>query len=169
MERIGESLAASPSAATVATMDAVRRLVRALRAATVESEAAQQVSAAQLFVLRLIGEHGVPTIGELSERTATVQSSVSEVVTRLVARGLVARVPSTSDRRRVALTLTAAGRKLVAAAPETVQERLIDAFMTLPGETQRVLAESLTAWVDAAGLSHVAATMFFEPGGDGSA
>lgn len=144
-------------------MDAVRRIVRSLRSAEGESESALGISAAQLFVLREVEKGGSPTVGELARRTATAQSSVSEVVTRLATRGLLQRRPSTEDRRRTEVTLTEQGRALLSRAPETVQERMISAFRRLPPARQRLLAEGMSEWVAAAGLAGVTPTMFFEP------
>ncbi len=47
---------------------------------------------------------------ELAEKTLIARSSCTRVVDRLVARGLVTRAPSTSDRRSVTVTLTKEGR-----------------------------------------------------------
>ncbi|HSQ32803.1 MAG TPA: MarR family transcriptional regulator [Gemmatimonadaceae bacterium] len=144
-------------------MDAVRRIVRALRTAHVESRAIRGASMAQLFVLREIDKAGVITIGELAARTATAQSSVSAVVARLASRGLIVRGTSPEDRRRAAISLSEDGRGALASAPETVQERLIAAFRQLPVDRQRTIADGMDEWIAAAGFGHVAATMFFEP------
>ena len=144
-------------------MDAMRRIVRALRTAHVESRAIRGASMAQLFVLREIDKAGIITIGELAARTATAQSSVSAVVARLASRGLIVRGTSTEDRRRAAIILSDDGRAALASAPETIQERLLVAFRQLPVERQRTIADGMDEWIAAAGLGHVAATMFFEP------
>lgn len=153
---------ASTEPAAVA-MDAIRRIVRALRTAHIESRAIRGASMAQLFVLREVAKTDAITIGELAERTATAQSSVSAVVARLHSRGLIIRGTSSADRRRAAITLSDDGRAALASAPETIQERLLTAFRLLPDERQRVLADAMDAWISAAGLGHVAPTMFFEP------
>ena len=147
-------------------MDAIRRIVRALRTADGQSEAVLGLTTAQLFVMREIEKAGRPTIGELAKRTATAQSSVSEVVARLVARGLLAREKSTEDRRRAEISLTEEGTRLLSSAAETVQERMLAAFRTLPPARQREIAQGLGAWITAAGLGAVAPTMFFEPTGE---
>ena len=144
-------------------MDAIRRIVRALRTAQAESRAIRGASMAQLFVLREVDKAGVITIGELAERTATAQSSVSAVVARLSSRGLIVRGTSTDDRRRAAITLSDDGRTALASAPETIQERLLAAFRRFPPDRQRVIAEGMDEWISAAGLGLVAPAMFFEP------
>ena len=144
-------------------MNSLRRVVRGLRLADAESEAALGVTTAQLFVLREIDRSRVLTVSELSQRTATTQSSVSEVVARLDARGLIARTRSNTDRRRAEISLSEAGRALLARAPETVQERLLSALERLSPCRRRQAAQGLRAWIYEAGLADVAATMFFEP------
>jgi DNA-binding MarR family transcriptional regulator len=148
-------------------MDALRRIVRALRAADRDSEAALGLPTAQLFVLREVEKAGMLTVSELARRTATAQSSVSEVLKRLLGRELVTRTQSVVDRRRAEIALSARGRELLARAPETVQERLLGAFRRLPRAQQREAADAMCAWVAEAGLADVTPTMFFEPPADG--
>ena len=144
-------------------MDGLRRIVHALHLGTSASERTVGLSSAQLFVLRQLHAVSEQSLGDLARRTRTTQSSVSEVVARLVRRGLVAREPSLRDRRRAVLTLTAAGAVLVATAPETVQDRLVAGFGRLDPDTQRALAEAIEAWLAASGLADVRPKFFFEP------
>lgn len=144
-------------------MNALRRVVRSLRSADADSEGVLGISAAQLFVLRELEKAGTLTVGELAERTATAQSSVSEVVARLGANGLVERGRDDHDRRRAAISLSDAGRDLLGRAPETVQERLLGGFQRLHPAMQLRLADALSEWVSASGLREVTPTMFFEP------
>ncbi|HEU4563830.1 MAG TPA: MarR family transcriptional regulator, partial [Gemmatimonadaceae bacterium] len=144
-------------------MDGLRRIVRALRATEGMAERELGLSAAQLFVLRQLADGGRLSMTELARRTATAQSSVSEVAARLVARGLVSRAPSRTDRRRVELALTEEGWELLRHAPQAAQEHLLAGFRHLPVERQRTLADGLRAWLEAAGYGDLAATMFFEP------
>jgi DNA-binding MarR family transcriptional regulator len=144
-------------------MDGLRRLVHALHAGTRASERAVGLSSAQLFVLRHLQGDPEQSLGDLARRARTTPSSVSEVVARLVKRGLVARNASATDRRRAVFTLMPAGRALLATAPETVQERLVAGFGRLPPTMQRAVAESVERWLAASGLAAVAPTFFFEP------
>ena len=148
---------------TLRTMDALRRIIRALRTATHGSETELGVSAAQLFVLRQLLASPAQSLGELAEGTRTSQSSVSEVVTRLVGRKLVSRQPAAADRRRVELSLTNEGRAVAERAGRTIQERLIASLEGLDDAQRRSLADGMDAWLVAAGLSDLPPTMFFEP------
>jgi DNA-binding MarR family transcriptional regulator len=146
-------------------MDSIRRLVQALRSLGLRSERDFGVTAAQLFVLRRIAADPGLSLAELARQTLTRESSVSEVVARLVAGGFVERRHAVDDRRRLELRLAPAGERIVAVAPETVQERLVDAFRALPDDARRALSRGLSAWLVAAGLDHLPASMFFEPSG----
>jgi DNA-binding MarR family transcriptional regulator/nitroimidazol reductase NimA-like FMN-containing flavoprotein (pyridoxamine 5'-phosphate oxidase superfamily) len=151
------------SAHVADAMNAIRQIVRALRASQDSTVTTMGLSAAQLFVLREIAKATAPTVTELARRTATAQSSVSEVLTRLEARGLVTRQRMPSDRRRSAIALTAKARDVLGRAPETVQERMLAAFGRLSADQRQSLADGLVRWNVEAGLDAVAATMFFEP------
>lgn len=147
---------------TVRVMDALRRLVRELSASARATQRAG-ISGAQLYVMREIAAHPRLSIGELAARTHARQSTVSEVVARLVGADLVARQSSETDARQAALTLTARGRRAIAGAGRTAQERLADALGTLRAADREALAGALEAWLAAAGLADAPATMFMEP------
>ena len=146
----------------VRAMDALRRIVQVLRASALRVEHDVGISGAQLFVLSSIGAEPGQSIGDISERTATRQSTVSEVVARLVALRLVTRARSRDDGRRVVLTVTARGAEVLARSPTTPQADLIDAFEELPATTRRALASGLARWSAAAGLGEAPPAMLFE-------
>jgi DNA-binding MarR family transcriptional regulator len=146
-------------------LDAIRRIVRVLRESSRVSERAVGLSAAQLFVLQRLAGATTLSVNELAARTLTHQSSVSVVVSRLVARGLVARRASAADGRRVEVGLTTAGRELLRRSPAgPAQDRLIAGLQLMGAAPRRRLAASLRALVDAMALSDEQPTMFFERG-----
>jgi len=148
--------------ATRRVMDALRRIVRGLSASARVLPGGSSVSGAQLFVLRQIDAVPGLSIGELAARTLAGQSTVSEVVARLVERRLVARRASATDARQSRLTLTASGRRAIAAVAHTTQERLAGALAELRLEEREMLATALEAWVAAAHLADEAPSMFLE-------
>jgi DNA-binding MarR family transcriptional regulator len=143
-------------------MDALRRIVRGLSASARVLPGGSSVSGAQLFVLRQIDAAPGLSIGELAARTLAGQSTVSEVVARLVERRLVVRRASALDARQSELTLTANGRRAIIDVEPTTQERLAGALSELPPVERENLARALDAWVSAAGLAGEAPTMFLE-------
>lgn len=143
-------------------VEALRKLVRLLRDSAHLVEKRTGVTGAQLFVLRVLAEHPGLSINELARRTMTHQSSVSVVVSRLVARGLVARVPAPDDRRRLIVSLTPRGRLVHRGAPAAAQELIVEAVRGLAPGHHRGLADGLRALTDALGASGGRASMFFE-------
>ncbi|HVZ78930.1 MAG TPA: MarR family transcriptional regulator [Gemmatimonadaceae bacterium] len=143
-------------------MNAVRHIVRALRVSSRMIETRMGISGAQLFVLQQLREKPAESLNELADRTATHQSSVSVVVRRLVERGLVARTTATADRRRVELSLTDAGRRLLAGAPVTVQEKMLEGAESLSAAERRQMADLLSRWVRASGLEDGEPPLLFD-------
>jgi DNA-binding MarR family transcriptional regulator len=123
-------------------LDSVRRLVQTLRTSGRAAEERVGVTGAQLYILRQLAAADRPlSVNELAERTLTHQSSVSVVVQRLGNRGLVRRVRSAQDARRMELSLSPAAHGLLRKAPEAAQERLIAALALMPARRRRELAE----------------------------
>jgi MarR family transcriptional regulator, organic hydroperoxide resistance regulator len=82
----------------------------------------------QAEVLRILGDHEPLTLSGLGALLVCESgTNPSRLVDRLVEAGLVARVNSLDDRRRVELTLTPAGREREVAV-RSVEERLYDAI-----------------------------------------
>jgi DNA-binding MarR family transcriptional regulator len=143
-------------------LDDLRRIVAVLRTS---SRAAQQrlgVTGAQLFVLRALAEAPSQSLNQLAVRTRTHQSTVSVVVKRLVARGLVSRATRAGDARSVELTATRKGRSLLGKAPHAAQERLIRAIEGMPAARRERLAACLHDLTFALHLHDEQPAMFFE-------
>jgi MarR family transcriptional regulator, lower aerobic nicotinate degradation pathway regulator len=153
------------SADTVVVIDSLRRIVRALRESSRAAEETLGVSGAQLFALQALARAPNLSLSELAARTLTHQSTVSAVVKRLVAQGLVRRRTSASDGRRIELTVTRRGAALLERAPHAAQERLIAGINRLPVRERRVLASALERLVASMAATGGDATMFFEDGG----
>jgi len=143
-------------------LNALRRMVRALRSAAETVERGLRVSAAQLFVLSELSQVPDQSVKDLAAVTMTTHSTVSQVVGQLIAKGLVTRTADTSDRRRSVLRLTRKGTDLVRQAPRAIQEDLIDGFATLRQSERRGLTIGLEKWLTASGLGAVRSTMLFE-------
>ena len=120
------------------------------------------MSLAQLFVLHCLAEKSADSLNELADRTATHQSSVSVVVTRLMQKGYVSRMPSAVDRRRVLLEITPVGREVLSSAPTTIQMRLIASLRDMPPDDAATLAALMRRWISGAGIDTNVAPMLGE-------
>jgi len=143
-------------------LDSIRRIVQVLRKTAQTAEKKVGLSAAQLFVVRKLAETQMLSVGELAQRTATSQSSVSEVVQRLVTSGLVSRQRSARDARSVELTLTEAGRELAARSPAAVQDTVLEALNRMNPNDRKQLSRLLGILMDEVGIAHISPTMLFE-------
>lgn len=145
-------------------LDAIRDLIHALRDFSLDAEQSSRISGAQIFALQMIARKGPLSVNELAAATLTHQSSVSVVARKLVDQKLAMRRPSSADRRRVELTVTARGRALLAKAPAPAQDRLIDAILAFPEAQRTVLSRLLAELTTRMGASTSAPPMFFERG-----
>ncbi len=144
----------------------IRRLERGLRLAAGDAERATGLSAAQLFSLEKLAEMPAASITVLAARTHTDRSSVSAVVDRLVAAGLVSRNASASDRRRSETRITRKGKAVLARAPKSPTAALLRALGQLPEAKVRQLANGLSALNEQLGYTETA-MLFDDEDGDG--
>jgi DNA-binding MarR family transcriptional regulator len=135
-----------PDRATArAILDGVRRLERGLRLAARHVERVTGVSGAQLFVLQHLSEARATSLNELAGRTLTDRSSVSTVVDRLVAMGLVRRAVSPRDRRQFEMRITPKGLRTLRKAPPAPTDILIAGIRRLPRTRAAALGRTLAA------------------------
>lgn len=104
------------------------------------------LTVAQLFALRVIATSPSPlSLRDVAEHTHTDMSSVSVVVSRLVAFRLVTRQRDERDRRRISLTITPRGLAELRRAPRTPDEEILQAINALSDSQVRQLADALGA------------------------
>lgn len=150
---------------TARILVAMRRLVRFLRLENGSRNG--KLSTAQLFVLVQLGREPQLSIRDLAERTMTDPSSVSVVVSKLCDQSLIRRDQDPQDKRRALLSLTPAGKRLVARVPDLPQVRIADGLARLAGPQRKQVAEALELLVSAIGADELAPRMFLAGGGEG--
>lgn len=144
-------------------LDAIRRIVRALRTFSKSTERDFGLSTAQIYVLQKLTASSHPlSVNELAEATLTHQSSVSVVVSKLVERKLIARTVDQNDSRSVKLSITEQGQYLLSKSPTSIQERLTNALAKMTPKEREGLVEGLKALVNKAGMKDDDAPMLME-------
>ena len=143
-------------------LNGIRLIFQDLREASRAAEARFGLSGAQLFVLQTLAATAGMSVNELAARTFTHQSSVSGVVKKLVRRKLVRARRSRRDARRLELSLTPAGARVVRRAPDAAQARLIAGLNGLPDAERKRLARGVRRLVRAMGMEGREAAMFLE-------
>ncbi len=109
--------------APVEVFSRVGRLARLLDKARREAFSAHRIETWEFDVLAALRRAGRPyqlTPGALLRQTLVTSGTMTNRVDRLAQRGFVARSPDPRDRRGVLVTLTAAGKKAVDGAFESL-------------------------------------------------
>ena len=161
MARVGRRETAAAGQLT-SVLDSLRRVVRAFRAMAQVAQEVLGISGAQHFVLQRLADAPALSLNDLAARTMTHKSSVSVVVKRLVDRGLVRRRRSPADGRSIVLTLTPAGRRAIARAPESAQKRMIAALSRFPRRDLAAFATLFQRFTEELGVGTLEPTMLFE-------
>ena len=115
--------------------DVLVSLRRILRATSIHSRKLGRsvgITAPQLMVLRSVHEQNVLTASEIARAVSLSQATITTILTSLEKRELLKRERSSVDRRRVQVTLTDAGREVLAQAPKPLQESFARSFEALP-------------------------------------
>jgi DNA-binding MarR family transcriptional regulator len=102
--------------ADYAALAAFRYELRRFLAFSEQAAAAQGVPAQQHQALLTVAGHtraGAPTVGLIAEQLLITPSSAVELVSRMVAGGLLIKTPGVEDRRRAELQLTPLARDLL--------------------------------------------------------
>lgn len=97
----------------------------------------------QLTVLKLLDGLGDLSLSALSDRIRRNNSTVTGIVDRMVAAGLVVRERSDSDRRVVHIRLTAEGRRLARETPVRPMAVFQEAIAALPRTDRDALLRAL--------------------------
>lgn len=111
---------------------AVARLHQRLFAGITERVAPYGLTTLQFTTLSVLSRHGAPlSTSQLARRAFMTPQSMSEVIHALERKGLIQRSPHPNHRRTLPATLTAKGRRVLAACDEAVSEfedAMLDGF-----------------------------------------
>lgn len=122
---------------------ALRRILRATELYARDLAQAAGLTPAQLRVLQIVNGRDSATPKTLAREMGVSQATVTSLVDKLVARGLVTRVASTVDRRQTDVVITPEGHRTMTEAPDALQQRYVRAFERLEDWEQAQLVSSL--------------------------
>lgn len=108
------------------------------------------ITVPQLRTLVLVGSQGPLTVTAVAEALGVNASNASRTCERLVAAGLLDRRAAEDDRRRVALTLTPAGEKVVEEVMHRRREELAAVVHRMAPDDQSALARTVGRFAAAA-------------------
>lgn len=101
------------------------------------------VTGSQLWILQEVARTPDIGVSELADRLSIHQSTCSQLVEKLVTRGLVRKERSKKDQRRVGMCLTEQATKILRIAPGPAEGILPEALQALPESALLALDNSL--------------------------
>jgi DNA-binding MarR family transcriptional regulator len=143
------------------SIDAFRRILRALRVAARKTELATGLSAAQVFVLAAVGKAPGCSLNDIAAATMTDRTSVAAIVDRLVKGKYVTRAQAKDDRRRASVAATPRGQRALSASAPPPTAILVDGLRALPASDRATLARCLTLLSERMGVADRPAGMLF--------
>ncbi len=141
----------------------LRRIIRATQMSSKELARVAGLTTSQLVVLDLLKSHAAMTPGQIARAMNLTQATVTVLLDRLQARGLIERQRGNRDRRTVQVQLTASGEQRLEHAPQSLQQRFLEGFSRLQAWEKTYILSALqrlthlmdTAALDAAPLLEV--------------
>jgi DNA-binding MarR family transcriptional regulator len=131
------------------TLQDLRTVVGSARRHDSQIRRATGIAGSQLWALAEVSLAAGITVNVLARRLALHQTTASNLVNALVARGLVRRSRDRRDQRVVHLRVTASGTRLLARAPGPHSGPLVDALRRLAVGDLDALARSLATLLGA--------------------
>lgn len=137
-----------PAGETLQFMQRVWELVHALDVRSKRMAQTIGVTGPQRLVIRMIGQKPSQTASEISQMLGKHPSTLTGVLARLEARGLIEREIDQDDRRRARFTLTAAGKAVDRERKGTVEAATRRALSRLDGPQATAIVEGIGVLVE---------------------
>lgn len=128
---------------TNAALRAIRRILRANDQGSRKLATATGLTPSQLLVLQNIERRGETTPSAIAKALQFGQATVTNIVDRLEAAGLVTRRRNDRDRRQMLLQPTDQGRDILETAPDLLQQRFQEGFEKLATWEQAMILAAL--------------------------
>jgi DNA-binding MarR family transcriptional regulator len=126
-------------------MKALWALDHELQSASKRMEASGGITGPQRLVIRIVGRFPGISAGEVADILHLHPSTLTGILKRLSAAGLLDRKADPADARRGLLTLTARGRSVDAVRAGTVEAAIRHAIARLPNRTLACAREVIAA------------------------
>ena len=107
-----------------------------------------KVSGSQLWMLHELQEAPGIGVSDLAVRLSIHQTTCSQLIEKLVARGYVSKARSTEDQRRVGLSITNRAAQVLKKAPRPAEGLIPEALMGLSERTLESLMTNLTEMIE---------------------
>ena len=109
----------------------------------------------QLIFMQMLDGEDEQTAGYVATRMGITQATTTALLQKLETAGMIQRRRGEKDRRQVLLSLTEAGRKVLAIAPDGVHAQFLAQFSALKDWEQQMLIAALERVADMLDSDHV--------------
>jgi DNA-binding MarR family transcriptional regulator len=123
-------------------LDVVPAIMRTIRA-EMRSRRGSNLSVGQFRALLYLDRNPGASLSKVAEHLGLTSPTVCKMIDGMVTAGLVTRIPSESDRRKVTIALTEAGETILESARMGTQTRLIEVMTGLSPEDRNTVHRSL--------------------------
>ncbi|GLX80192.1 MarR family transcriptional regulator [Thalassotalea insulae] len=121
----------------------IRKVIRAIDLHSKQLNKLSGLTGPQLLILQEIARIKGVTASQVAKQINLSAATVTNILDRLENRGLIERVRSSEDKRRVSLYLSEKGRNSLIDAPQLLQEHFISQFCNLADWEQSLLLSSM--------------------------
>ncbi len=154
----------SPPEPAEQALISLRRILKAVDAHARSLARDTSLTPSQLVVLKELAAKGAAQPGELARAAGLKQATISILLDRLQARGLIQRTRGSADRRTVQVQITPEGRAMLAEAPDLLQAEFGARFARLPDWEQAYVNAALTRLVALLGAEGIDASPVLDVG-----
>lgn len=146
----------------------LRRIIRSVNLEDKRIEKAYGISIPQLLCLSYLNNKAdfQASNKEIKEYIKLNASTVTGIISRLEQKGLVARLPSSQDKRVGLVTLTAKGAELLKQTPEPLHEQLTLKLRNLPPDQLASLQKAFDLIIDFLDIEKLDAAPIFTSGSE---
>ncbi|MCE9685208.1 MULTISPECIES: MarR family winged helix-turn-helix transcriptional regulator [Shewanella] len=130
----------------------LRRIIRAIDIHSRQLNKQSGLTGPQLMVMQKIAQLEAPLAKQVAQEITLSPATVTNIIDRLESRDLVIRRRSESDKRKVHLYLSEAGKSLLESSPKPLQEHFIKRYQGLETWEQSQLlsaVERIASMMDA--------------------
>lgn len=122
---------------------ALRRILRATERHGKALARASGLTPVQMRVLSILDTDGRSTPKAIAAKLRVAQATMTALIDRLAAKGMVERQRSDYDRRQMNLFITEKGRAALESAPDPLQDTFVTEFEQLPDWEQAMIVAAL--------------------------
>ncbi|MAD88929.1 MAG: MarR family transcriptional regulator [Pseudoalteromonas sp.] len=121
----------------------IRKVIRAIDLHSKQLNKSSGLTGPQLLIMQEIARVKGVTASHVAKQINLSAATVTNILDRLENRGLIERVRSSEDKRRVGLFLSEDGKTALIDAPQPLQEHFIQKFCQLEEWEQSLLLSSM--------------------------